>query len=179
MSDIAYVSINSLASQQQTVLKIYTCILCIQRIPPNERTSVSAQSYSGSEPQSTGIVPTQNSITLTAPPKHDGACSTYFEQKILIPEDGSQVTQGCFESESTGNLMSMSNHLHLPIIMQYRAVQNFIDYNFIEYIPIEGIVIVIVMFLLKVRFSFRKLWAFTGLGFLMSMACLDPGEHGV
>ena len=73
----------------------------------------------------------------------------------------------------------MSNHLHLPIIMQYRAVQNFIDYNFIEYIPIEGIVIVIVMFLLKVRFSFRKLWAFTGLGFLMSMAYLDPGEHGV
>ena len=28
------------------------------------------------------------------------------------------------------------------------------------------------------RFSFRKLWAFTGPGFLMSIAYLDPGNIG-
>lgn len=30
--------------------------------------------------------------------------------------------------------------------------------------------------LLQERFSFRKLWAFTGPGFLMSIAYLDPGN---
>ena len=29
---------------------------------------------------------------------------------------------------------------------------------------------------LKYRFSFRRLWAFTGPGFLMSIAYLDPGN---
>lgn len=31
-------------------------------------------------------------------------------------------------------------------------------------------------FLQEYRFSFRRLWAFTGPGFLMSIAYLDPGN---
>lgn len=32
------------------------------------------------------------------------------------------------------------------------------------------------LFILQESFSFRKLWAFTGPGFLMSIAYLDPGN---
>lgn len=65
-----------------------------------------------------GVIQTQRYSSLSPPssPSEQDDFSTYFEEKVHIPEDGSQV------------------------------------------------------------FSFRKLWAFTGPGFLMSIAYLDPGN---
>lgn len=35
---------------------------------------------------------------------------------------------------------------------------------------------IVIICILQYKFSFRKLWAFTGPGFLMSIAYLDPGN---
>uniref|UniRef100_A0A672ZM51 Solute carrier family 11 member 2 n=1 Tax=Sphaeramia orbicularis TaxID=375764 RepID=A0A672ZM51_9TELE len=77
------------------------------------------QEYNLDASQENGIIqPTQySSISPPASPvEQDEPFSTYFEEKVHIPENGNQV------------------------------------------------------------FSFRKLWAFTGPGFLMSIAYLDPGN---
>nr|AMK07600.1 proton-coupled divalent metal ion transporter 2 [Acanthogobius hasta] len=68
--------------------------------------------------QENGVIQTRhyNSVSPPSPSEQDDGFSTYFEDKVHIPEDANQF------------------------------------------------------------FSFRKLWAFTGPGFLMSIAYLDPGN---
>uniref|UniRef100_A0A8B9KE37 Solute carrier family 11 member 2 n=1 Tax=Astyanax mexicanus TaxID=7994 RepID=A0A8B9KE37_ASTMX len=75
--------------------------------------------FSDSSPQQNGVVqssPTHYSTIAASPSSQEEPISTYFEEKIPIPDDATQI------------------------------------------------------------FSFRKLWAFTGPGFLMSIAYLDPGN---
>lgn len=106
-------------------------------------------------PQENGLQANQySSISPPASPvTQDEPFSTYFEEKVAIPENVSQV----------------KSHLKLEILAQMCMLE-------LKLFHINRNTTIQFFCLSFQVFSFRKLWAFTGPGFLMSIAYLDPGN---
>lgn len=124
----------------------------------NESPSVCPAVLSSEDsPQENGVHTNQySSISPPASPvAQDEPFSTYFEERVPIPDSENQVPLPsqivCFIQTHRKNILFVS------ICFAYYLIQK------------ENSVSVQL-------FSFRKLWAFTGPGFLMSIAYLDPGN---
>lgn len=127
-------------------------------------------------PQENGAQPNQySSISPPASPvDREEPFSTYFEEKVAIPSDVSQVACSSHSRPHTHGKPTLKN-IWPGILIQLRissvpvlhlsctSSSHSSDDNTPVCPPPQV-------------FSFRKLWAFTGPGFLMSIAYLDPGN---
>lgn len=115
-------------------------------------------------PPENGAQPNQySSISPPASPvEREEPFSTYFEERVAIPTDVSQVA---WRPISRSFKMPLQKgQFNFWSVLVLRPIQT--SFTFIRqctFFPIQV-------------FSFRKLWAFTGPGFLMSIAYLDPGN---